>query len=332
MMNNNFNNGVINNNSNNGGEFIMSIGTIGTMEAFASVIKAAMEEYFGDCVRVTVQKVTKNNGLVLTGLTVLSKASNIAPTIYLESYFNDYNNGDTMADICARIVKSYEENKVTEDFDISIVTDFERAKNRICYKLVNAKRNADLLAEVPYVMVEDLAVIFYIVATQDASGTGTITIRNNIFDMWQITVEELYQISLDNTQRMFRGRVTSMMNVMTEIMAYEMDEEYANEFFDMMADGDIPMFVATNTAKFNGAGVILYKDLLKTFAEKIGGDFYILPSSVHETLFIPADDAFDVDYLHQMVKEVNATEVSPEEYLSDSVYRYNSIVDRMEIV
>lgn len=317
----------------NNQEIIMTIGTIGTVEAFASVIKTAMEGYFGDSVRVTIQKVTKNNGLVLTGLTILAKSTNLAPTIYLDSYFNEYKDGESMTDICCKIVKTYEETKVNNNFDISLVTDFERARHRICYKLINAERNADLLIEAPHVMVEDLAAIFYIVVTQDETGTGTITIRNNIFDMWKdITVDELFQIALDNTQQMYRGRVTSMVNVMTEIMADAMDEEFANEFFDMVVDSDIPMYVATNTVKLNGAGVILYKDLLKTFAERIGGDFYILPSSVHEVLFIPVEASIDEDYLYHMVREVNATEVSPDEYLSDSVYRYNSLVDRMEIV
>ena len=85
MMNNNFNNGATNNNSNNGKrDFIMATNTIGTMEVFAGTIKSALEIYLGDGVRVTVQKVTKNNGTILTGITIMDKTSNLAPTIYLE--------------------------------------------------------------------------------------------------------------------------------------------------------------------------------------------------------------------------------------------------------
>ena len=208
MMNNNFNNGK--------GRFIMTTNTIETMEVFAGTIKSAMEAYFGEGVRVLVQKVTKNNGWILTGLTIMDKTSNLAPTIYLDGYFNDYSFGELMSDICKRILKVYEENKVTDNFDVSMVTDFGRARNRICCKLINAERNAGLLADAPYVLVEDLAVVFYILATRDEFGTGTITVRNNILEMWNITVEQLYQLALENTQRLFRGRVSSMLNVMTE--------------------------------------------------------------------------------------------------------------------
>lgn len=333
MMNNFNNNGATNNNSNNGkGDFIMATNTIGTMEVFAGVIKEAMEVNFGDGVRVTVQKVTKNNGMVLTGLTIMDKTSNLAPTIYLEPYFNDYNCGEPMKDICQRIQRVYEENKVTDDFDVSMVTDFSRAKNRICCKLINAERNAELLEEAPHVLIEDLAVVFYILATRDEFGTGTITVRNNIADMWGVTVQELYNLAMENTQRLFRGRVASMYSVMTEILSDKLDAECCNEFFDMMADNiDIPMFIASNTAKLNGAIVIMYENLLKKFAEKIGGSFYVLPSSIHETLFIPESDDMDIEYLRDMVRTVNATEVSEEEYLSDNVYRYDADTDTFEI-
>ena len=164
------------------------------------------------------------------------KTSNLAPTIYLEGYFNDYNCGEPMSDICQRILKVYEENKVSDNFDVSMVTDFICARNRICCKLINAERNAELLADAQHVIIEDLAVIFFILATRDEFGTGTITIRNNILDMWDITVDQLYKLALENTQRLFRGRVTSMLNVMTEILADKLDAESCREFFDMMGD------------------------------------------------------------------------------------------------
>ena len=314
-------------------EFSVNIGTIGTIKGFAVVIKSVMDEYFDNQANVSIQHVKKNNGLELTGITILEGTTNIAPTIYLEGYFNDFCKGESMFSICERIIRVYNENKVTDDFDISMVTDFSRAKNRICYKLVNAERNAELLKTVPHVLVADLAVIFFITVNADETSSATITVRNQFMNVWQdVTVDDLYKLAIDNTQRIFRGRVTSMMSVLTELMAVELDKEYANEFFDMVAEGDFPMFIATNTAKLNGASVILYTDLLKTFADKIGNDFYILPSSVHEVLFIPADASMDADYLRGMVREVNATEVSPEEYLSDNVYYYNSLLDRMEIV
>ena len=336
MMNNNFNdNGTdnnSNNNSNNGG-FIMTQGTITTMEAFAGTIKAAMEATYGEDYKVSVQEVKKNNGLVLTGLTILKKDCNIAPTIYLNQVFKQYQDGRSMESICRELIAVYEEHKVHTDFDVSAVTDFAKVQNRICYKLINAEKNEELLADAPHMMLEDLAVSFYILVSQDSDGTGTITIRNNMLSFWNIDTDTLYELALTNTQKIFRGSVQSMASVMTEILSHKLDEESAQEFYDMMVGEDdmIPMYVCTNTIKLNGAGVILYQGLLQEFADRVGSDFYILPSSIHETLLIPANGDMDIEYLRDMVRTVNRTEVAEDEVLSDSVYRYNRLLDRVEL-
>ena len=111
MMNNFNNNGTDNNsnnnnNSNNGG-FIMTQGTITTMEAFAGTVKTAVEAHYGESYSVTVQDVNKNNGLVLTGITVLKKGCNIAPTIYLNQLFEQYQEGRTMESVCKEIIRVY---------------------------------------------------------------------------------------------------------------------------------------------------------------------------------------------------------------------------------
>ena len=125
---------------------------------------------------------------------------------------------------------------------------------------------------------------------------------------------------------------------MGEIISHSadnVDPDVVDAFFEMDSvyeDNMMPMFVATNSKKVNGAGVILYDGLLRTFAEKIGGDFYILPSSVHEVIFVPANGDMDARYLIQMVKEVNATEVAPDEVLSDNVYMYHADTDFVEMM
>ena len=73
MMNSNFNNGAANNNNNelNGGKMIMVNGRVENLVAFGEVVKGAIEELCTDCM-VSVNEVTKNNGLTLTGITIKS--------------------------------------------------------------------------------------------------------------------------------------------------------------------------------------------------------------------------------------------------------------------
>lgn len=312
-------------------------GTIKTIEVFAETVKSAMEAVYGSECKVDVLKVVKNNGLHLTGITIRNRESNISPTIYLDGYFADYKDGRIMENICKEIVQVYEKNKVQKDFSMELVTDFENVKDRICFKLVNREKNAELLADAPYVEYQDLAVIFYILVSKDKSCTASITVRNLLMDMWGVDADMLYHLAKKNTQRLFRGRVSSMMEVMTEIIgdsADALEEEMVEAFFDMdvYEDSAFPMYVATNVFKMNGACILLYDGVLEKFAEKIGSDFYILPSSVHEVILVPANGDMDARYLIQMVKEVNATEVSPDEVLSDNIYLYHVDKDFIEII
>ena len=82
------------------------------------------------------------------------------------------------------------------------------------------------------------------------------------------------------------------------------------------------MYILSNTSGINGATSLLYKDELKTIARKIGEDFYILPSSVHEVILIPVSLAPSHEELSRMVQEVNETQVPDEDILSDRAYYY----------
>ena len=161
---------------------------------------------------------------------------------------------------------------------------------------------------------------------------GSMAWRFLPYDLWGVDEDELFKIALLNTQRLFRGSVMSMASVMMDLLSDRMDDEYSSEFFDMVVSEDmVPMYVCSNNQKLNGAGVILYKDLLKQFAEKTGSDFYILPSSIHETLLVPVSDQMEVEALRSMVREVNATQVAPEEVLSDNVYIYRREDDKISL-
>ena len=84
------------------------------------------------------------------------------------------------------------------------------------------------------------------------------------------------------------------------------------------------IYVATVPDKIHGAGVLAYENFMEQAAERAGGDFYILPSSIHELLIIPDNGVMDLKELEAMVKEVNATQVEPCDRLTDSVYHYDS--------
>ena len=117
------------------------------------------------------------------------------------------------------------------------------------------------------------------------------------------------------------AQITGMSEVIAEMMGREEAEMMGIVPVDPK---DEQMFVATVSDKVMGAGVLAYQDFMDQAADRIGGSFYILPSSRHEVLLVPDNGQMSLSDLESMVREVNATQVAPEDKLTDSVYHYDA--------
>lgn len=288
-----------------------------TYQEFKQHISHVIQAELGSSVKVTVQEIIKNNNTRLDGLTILSNQLNISPTIYLNYYYSQYQKGKPLSKIYQDILSTYEESKPKDSIDISFFTDYEKVKSRIVFKLVNYERNRELLERIPHYRYLDLAIVFYCLLEVNDTGNATILIYKHHLAFWHITKDDLYALAMENTPKL----LTYDLKNMTEVLNGLFQAEFA-EALDMTPN-TFPMYVLSNRSKLNGSGCILYKNLLQSFAQKLNSDLYILPSSIHEVLIIPVEKADSAKELSDMVKEVNATQLSNEEILSDHVYYYS---------
>ena len=281
------------------------------------LITDSVKERLGDGYKITTQDVTKNNGLVLKGLTIKHGTENICPTIYLNSFVDDYLNNVPLEKIVEHIIHIYQEHK-SDYYDISYFCCFEKIKGKIIYQLINTDKNKDLLKVIPSISYLDLSIIFkVIVDSPNATGISTITINNSYLEMWNVTVTDIHLLAKENTPRLMPAKIKNIFNIMQELCPGNMKEIFS-------FDNALPMYVLTNTNCVNGSCCILYPNVLANFADAVDSDIYVLPSSVHETILLTGiPNHLDTSYLKQMVSEVNTTEVSDEEILSDSVYLFS---------
>ena len=82
----------------------------------------------------------------------------------------------------------------------------------------------------------------------------------------------------------------------------------------------------------NGFATVLYSGELKAVSDGVKKDLYVLPSSVHEALLLPADSSVSGRELCKMVREINETVVSEEEVMSDQAYYYNRENDTLKML
>lgn len=289
---------------------------------FTEVIWKLVQNHLEHC-DVRLEEVIKNNGVKLHGICIREQNSNIAPTIYLEEHYDSYQKGMTIDEIVWHICQQYQTCRKGSFQSVGKLLDFQYMKPMIAYKLVNYEKNAERLMDMPYIPFEDLAIVFYCMLDCRLGRSITVPITNRHMEAWNINTNELYQIAHKNTPTILPSALYDMDHVLMEIVAEEGDWDLSEMAHKNLTQRGDSMYVLTNINKNLGACCILYEKLLSDFARALGNSFFLLPSSIHEMILLPDTGEMRVEELLLMVKEVNATQVEPEEILSDHVYYYS---------
>ncbi len=287
--------------------------------AFVEEARRRIERKIGKEGTVEKNVVRKNNGVNLTGLTIRERGCNVCPTIYMNSLYENFLEGESMDAITECVWNIYLKRRMEQNVNMGFWDDFQKAKDRIVYKLVNRRKNEELLTKIPYVAFLDLAVCFYYLLDHEALGRGSILIYRSQMEKWNVSLEELSRIASKNTRELLPAEMLSLSDLIKDAEMEGEEETILREFR-----------IWSNNRRTQGAAVMLYPEILKETAKE-WGDFYILPSSVHEIIFLKKTDCREAEYLKKMVKEVNDTQVEPEEILSYEVYWYNSKEEKLGI-
>lgn len=215
------------------------------------------------------------------------------------------------------------------DMDLSKITDYDSIKDKIRCKLINREANEEFLQDKPYTKIEDMAVVYQILLDKNEESITCVNITDGLMEEYGVAVEELHSRALENMEKqpyVFKGISQIVDEVIYGCIPTEqnMDRNEAGKSSPQMAeDMQDTIFVLTNDTMLNGAAEILNDNTRQEIAEKIG-DFYVLPSCIHETIIIPKDVGMGLDELEHMVQEVNYTQVAPDERLSEHVYEYDA--------
>lgn len=295
-------------------------------QIFIKKLEEALRKCFPENYRILIQEVKKNNGLMMHGLIIKAPDKSIAPTLFLEAFFDEYKDGTPLAEILEEVLRLYQDNQLKDDSVMQFFLDYSRVKNRILYKLVNYEKNREMLKSCPHIRFQDLAIVFYCMVINDRIRHGTVTIQNEHLKMWNVTVDDLYECAKKNNPRLLGSVIENMHQMIIRLMHQNGDSQMAEQLEYLLEEqGPSPMYVLTNHLKLNGAACILDEKVLQRFAEEQHKDIIILPSSIHEVILVPTDGLENAEVLHEMVHDVNQDEVAEEEILSEEIYFYSRL-------
>lgn len=290
-------------------------------ETFMQTVKQQLQQRLGGECQLTIRSVPKNNGLVLNGLCFCALHSKVSPTIYLESFYQKYRSGAPVEQILAEITGLYARSGLSAAFDPCLLEQPSYVRPRIAYRLIHASSNAGQLTQLPYRLLMDLAKVYYLYLGEDEGSQMTVPVSHQHLRLWNIDEAQLDRLADENTPRLFPAQICSILDILSDFApgAAGLEEP-------------APFYVLTNQAGLGGAACMLYDGILKDFAKQMGSDLLILPSSVHEVLLLPFENAGQIEGLCRMVSEINSQEVPEDERLSNQVYRYTSDSGQLSLV
>ncbi len=192
--------------------------------------------------------------------------------------------------------------------------EYEKIKSKLYVQLIGIERNEDLLSHGVYTQIEDMALVYGMQAEVWERGYMGYLFTDDLMKKFGITKMQLHQDAMANVVQMWPVTFRRMEDVVEELS--EQNLLHPNP-------SGAKLYIVSNQLNMTGAAALFYPKMMERISQEIGGDYYILPSSVHEMIVLPDDDMLDPAQLQQMVQVVNS-ELDEEDVLTDQIYHYDA--------
>ena len=216
------------------------------------------------------------------------------PTLYFDELYDEFAEDEDLEatlKMAAGIFLNWSGVELPELVDFHIKDHMDR----IVSNLINTERNKELLKKVPHMDYYGMSVIYRVIAAMGENGISSAIVTNEMLEGTGLGLEDLKQVAGPNTRAMFPFKL------------YEGTSD--------------DMYVVTNEECYFGAMSMFYREEMQNLARRIGGDFFIMPTSVHE-FFAVSVETTDPEDLIRMLAAGNEEITPPSEQLSNSIYRY----------
>lgn len=296
------------------------------LDEFTEEIICMLQKELGNGYKIEKKTLDGLNGTKKHSLVVSSAGSGIFPCISMGEYYRRHRKGEDFRSLFQMILSECRSASPIRLEDMAGFLCWDSVKSHIYPKLVNTEKNEMMLCKLPHRQCLDLSLVYY-VRPETASGEmhGSILIQNGHMKCWDADEETLFQTAWKNMESTDEMQLEDMNNIIKQMFG-------AGDFITAKIAEEPQMYVFSNKDRINGAVQMCSRSALKKAAESIGSDFWILPSSIHELILVPIyaieGDALD---LAELVRDVNNTQLQPEEILSYHVYRYSRDTEMLSI-
>ena len=268
-----------------------------------------------DCHKTTKSESYKGINVALTD----RKTNEPSPVVSLEGFYQEMQEKNIPVKELVKDIAGVIEEAATKEFNLDL------SKKNILENLFTAAVNIKdaNLDDKPYVQINDIAIVAK--SEVDRNGNGVITITNHLAEELGLSPAEVMTMAMDNNAKFSRPVCQNMLTLLSDILDDDSDSPVAEEV-------EPEAYVLSNRRGMYGASFIADKEVLGAVARKLGENFAILPSSVHELIIVPDVKARMLPELKSIVENVNKTLVNSQGmFLSDNVYVYDAKEDMVAV-
>ncbi len=289
------------------------------IEKLCEIILATLGEEY----KTELNVIRKNNGVMKDVLYIQKKDSECTPCFYTDELYHSYCNGENEVGLAEHMVNIVLNECETVRQEVKKYLTKEWISEHLFLRLVQIEKNREWLKDAVYVTYLDLAAVVYVLTEDDETGVKSFLLPKSEWNALEVgTPEDYFPKLAENTASLFPDKLWGIASNVVD----GVEERY--NFFSLTEEkkevlGADRLYVLSNYRKINGAAVLLYPGVLEQIYEGFSGNFFVIPSSVHEVLLIK-ETGEEEDFLNCMVREVNESQVEPEEVLSDHVYYYSA--------
>lgn len=293
---------------------------------FFEYVKENVKEYLPPAfekAQISVEELRKENDRISHVLTIPFPEAEVRAHIGMDGFYQCYQDGQGLDDCVGDIADFCIAYKDMENVKgIVDVSDYEEIKGWLTIRLCDPELNQKYLEDKIYTRHGDFAAVYRVVIPKSEEDTISFAVTEMLMKEWEVSLEQLHRDAIFADKKR-----QPLLNSLDELLGFElvMNEKPQNlleEGTEYHPTGTRTLCL-TNENKTYGASLILHDDIMKRAGEILDSDFYVLPSSIHETLFIADTETSSVEGLSSMVKEINETQVKLEDKLSDKVQYYD---------
>lgn len=304
-----------------------------TVRIFSEFVAVKIKDYLPEKFQKADCRVTENignNGVYRSGVALHLPGEDGERTIYMNRYYRELKEGIPLNEIMEKISVQMEGCREMElMMSERHIDDYQYMKQYLNISLVNTKANRRKLLHMPYMEMEDLSMICRI-EMPCPEGLAITEVMNETYKMWGVSKETMFGAALKNLWEYKDYTLQTYTSITEHVFEGKGKPQNLLDAPDgTSADPEEILYVLTNRENIRGASAILSPRVMNKISNLFPEGFYIIPSSIHETMIISKGRRLEIKDLEEMTHDINLTRVADEEILSDHIYEYDRNAGRI---